>query len=193
MRRATTIFWCLLAVGMAGCGSSTATGGPSSGLPGSSSGATEVAGSSATPATPATPASAGTPVSAGSLPAACSLLTATEIQGIVGHPVMAGDGSGKDCQWQRTDPHQISVALHLLALPGSLKCQTGGSTPITDLGVEAGWHYLPDITTGSVIACTAGRLQAQISLVGDLTTHTTTEDQLKADGVQLMTLVLPRL
>lgn len=187
MRRATTIFCLLLAVGMAGCGSSTGTSGPSSGLAGSSSGATGVAGSSAAPA------STGTPVSAGSLPAACSLLTATEIQGIVGHPVMAGDGSGKDCQWQRTDPHQISVALHLLALPGSLKCQTGGSTPITDLGAEAGWHYLPDLTTGSVTACTASRLQAQISLVGDGTTHTTTEDQLKADGVQLMTLVLPRL
>jgi hypothetical protein len=187
MRRATMIFCCLLAVAMAGCGGSTATGGRSSGPPSGGAGATVVAGATVAAG------SSGTPASVGSLPAACSLLAKTEIEGVVGHPLMDGTGSGKDCQWQRTDPHQISVALHVLALPGTLGCQTAGGTPITDLGVEAAWHYLPNLSTGSVTACTAGRIQAQISLVGDLVTHTTTEDQLRTAGVALMRLVLPRL
>jgi hypothetical protein len=184
MRRAPTILGCLVAVALAGCSSSASTSGPSGAAPSSGSGAT---------ASAASAGSSGTPASVGALPDACSLLTTGEIEGIVGHSVMDGAGSGKDCQWQRTDPHQVSVALHVIALPGTLKCQTVGSAPITDLGVEAAWHYLPDISTGSVTACTSGRLQAQISLVGDLVTHTTTEDQLRADGVALMRLVLPRL
>lgn len=193
MRRATTILGCLVAVALAGCGSSASTSGPSGAAPSSGSGATASAASAASTASAASAGSSGTPASVGALPDACSLLTKTEIEGAVGHSVMDGSGSGKDCQWQRTDPNQISVALHVLALPGTLKCQTGGSTPITDLGVEAGWHYLPDLSTGSVTACTAGRVQAQISLVGDMVTHTTPEDQLRADGVQLIGLVLPRL
>ena len=190
MRRATVIFCCLLAIAATGCGSSTATGGSSSsGAPG----ATVVAGATGAAGPTVVVASSVAPVPAGNLPAACSALTKSEIEGAVGHPVMDGSGSGKDCQWQRTDPHQISVALHLLALPGTLQCQTGGTTPIDGLGAQAGWRYQSNISTGSVTACTSDRLQAQISLVGDLVTHTTTEDQLRTDGVALMRLVLPRL
>ena len=180
MRRAT-ILGCLVAVAIAGCGSSAGTGGPSGVASSGASGATASAGSS------------GSPGAVGSLPAACSLLTASEIEGIVGHPVEAGFANGANsCNWARKDVHTISVDIHLLILPGTLKCQTGGSSPVDTLGVEAAWHYLPNLSTGSVTACPS-RLQVQVTLVGDMVTHTTTEDQLRADGVQLMGLVLPRL
>ena len=91
-----------------------------------------------------------------------------------------------------TDPHTIGVGLNLLTLTGSLKCQTVGSSPIDSLGVEAAWHFTQAAGTGSVIACPS-RLQVQITLVGDNVTHTTSEAMLRADGVQLMGLVLPRL
>jgi hypothetical protein len=184
MRIATTILGCLMAVALAGCGSSASTSGPSGAAPSSGSGAT---------ATAASAGSTGTPGAVGGLPDACSLLTTGEIEGIVGHSVAAGvvDGAAS-CKWERKDPTTISVGLHLLTLPGSLKCQTGGSTPVDGLGVEAGWQYLANLNTGHVVACPSGR-QVQITLIGDNVTNITTEDQLRADGVQLMGLVLPRL
>jgi hypothetical protein len=178
MRRAT-VLGCLLAVAIAGCGSSAGTGGP--GAPSGGSGATASAGTS------------GSPGAVGSLPDPCSLLTASEIEGIIGHSVKAGFASGgNSCNWDRNDVHTISVDLHLLILPGTLRCQTAGSSPVDSLGVEAAWHYLPNLNTGSVTACPS-RLQVQIVLVGDMVTHTTTEDQLRTDAVQLMGLVLPRV
>lgn len=178
MRRATAILFCLVAASLAGCNSSAGTSGPSGPGPTGGSGLT------------ATTGSLGTPGAVGTLPAACSILTAAEVEGIVGHPVVAGvaDGEGS-CKWERSDVHNISVALHLLTLPGTLKCQTGGTTPVDGLGVEAGWRYQQNIFTGSITACRS-RQQAQVTLIGDGVTNTTTEDQLRADALQLMTLVL---
>jgi hypothetical protein len=184
MRRAILYF--LVAVSLAGCAGSAGTGEPT--------GASDA--SSAVPAgssdAMATSASVGTPAAVGSLPATCSLLTAAEVGGVVGHSVAEGvvDGDGS-CKWERTDVHDISVGVRVMTLPGTLQCQTVGTTPMPNLGDQAGWRYQANIFTGSITAC-RGRQQTQVTMIGDLATNTTTEDQLRADAVQLMTLVLGR-
>jgi hypothetical protein len=127
------------------------------------------------------------------LPDPCSLLNPAEIQGVLGSAVQAGvpDGSA-NCRWEKADLHKITVAIHLLVLPGSVTCQIAASTPVDGLGVPAAWHYVSAAETGSIVACPTGR-QVQITLVGDLLTHTTTEADLKAKATQLMTIVLPRI
>jgi hypothetical protein len=127
------------------------------------------------------------------LPDACSLLTQAEVEGIVGHPVDAGIVSGSGaCTWNRIDVHHISVVVQVRNLPGTLKCQTAGGTPLDGFGVEAAWHFITAADTGSVTACPS-RVQIQITLVGDNVTDTTPQDMLRADGVQLMHLALPRM
>jgi len=185
MRRDIAVLFSVMALAIAGCGSSAATNGPAG-----------PAGPAATDTGAAAPAASAPAAAAtvGALPDPCSLLTADQISGIVGSQVMAGHGTTDhlQCAWDRTDVHAISVTLHLLVLPGTLQCQIGGDTPV-DVGIQqAGWHYLANLYTGSVTACPS-RLQIQITLVGDLATHTTTEDQLRTDATALMKLVLPKV
>ena len=183
MRRAVTLLACLLAIAMAGCGSSSGTGG-AEGSPGS--GGTE------TP-TQAAMSDAATQAPLAALPDPCSLLSKDEVSGVLGHAVQDGQPStSNSCNWERTDVHFITADLHLLALPGTLPCQTGRSTPIDGLGVEAAWTYTDVASTGHVVAC-PGRLQVELVLVGDNATHTIPEAELQDKATQLMKLVLPRL
>lgn len=187
MRRATIVFSCLMSVALAGCGGSAAT--PAT--PGSTGAApTGAAGTTSTVA--AMTVSAPTQAAVGPLPDACTVLTKSEIAGVVGNTVLDGAKSGTNCQWERTDVHKIAVAVHLLVLPGTLKCQIVGATPVDGFDVPAAWHYLSNLTTGSVTACPAGR-QIQITVIGDSTTGTTPEDMLRTDAVALMHIALPRM
>jgi hypothetical protein len=186
-RTATVIVVGLIALVIAGCGGSGATAAPPA-SPGASTAPETVMASEVASVAPGD-----TSAAVVTLPDPCSLLTQDEIQGIIGKPVMAGAPDvGNSCHWERTDVHDISVSVHLLDLQGILPCQTGGTSPVDGLGTAAGWRYTDNIGTGSITACQSG-VQVQIVLVGDLTTHTTTADQLKGDATQLMTTVLPRI
>jgi hypothetical protein len=186
MRRVATLLLCSLSLVLAGCSGSAATVGPSAPV------ATEGTSTLATGPAASTASAVETAADLGQLPDPCTLLTADEVAGILGTSVDDGVADvGNSCKWEKSDPHAITVGLHLQALSVGLKCYTGG-TPVSGLGADASWDYTQFAYTGSLVACLPA-VQVQITLVGDLVTHTTTEQQLQAAGVQLMGLVIPRL
>jgi hypothetical protein len=188
MRSAAMASVLLLALAAAGCTSSGATSPAGAG----SSDTGSMAGASAAASLAGASAGDGG-AAAGALPEACSLLSVDEITGVVGRAVAAGIADGTDgCKWEKVDPHDISVGLHLLSLPGTLTCQIGAKTPIDGLGDQAGWSYITAADTGSVVAC-VGRLQVQVVMIGDLVTHTTTEAGLRDNAIALTKLVLGRV
>jgi hypothetical protein len=175
MRRTITGICVLLALAVAGCGSSSQAAGPAGGNGGSVAAATQA--------------------TAGDVPEACSLLSKAEVEAAVGNPVTEGvPDILNSCKWETSGPATTSVGLHLLALPDGAECAVGrsGSTPVEGLGVPASWDFVEAADTGSVVACQAG-WQIQVTLVGDIVSHTTTAATLRDAGVQLMGLVLPRM
>ena len=173
----------VFALVVAGCGSSSQANSPAAAA---SAGGPTTAPSTA-PSTVAT--------TAGAAPDACSLLTKAEVEAATGHPVEDGvPDVVNSCTWEKNDPTMITVGLHLLGLPEGAKCAVGsqGSSPIEGHSVPASWSFIEAATTGSVVACLGG-WQVQVTLVGDLVSHTTTEATLRGAGVQLMGLVLGRM
>jgi hypothetical protein len=125
------------------------------------------------------PASGGTATR--SLPASsiakdpCSLLTADEINAVVGNPVKPVKRDNTYCRYTNEDPDKYEVALNYMhndplrtcavllpKIPGN---PAGRVEPATGLGDKAAWEWNPAGSDGSIMVCKGGDvLQVGISL-----------------------------
>ena len=127
----------------------------------------------------------GAPTSGGtatpSLPASsivknpCSLLTADEINAVVGNPVNAEKKDNTYCRYTNEDPDKYEVALNYMhndplrtcavLLPKNPGNPAGRVEPVAGLGDKAAWEWNPAGSDGAIMVCKGGDvLQVGISL-----------------------------
>jgi hypothetical protein len=105
----------------------------------------------------------------------CSLLTADEINAVVGNPVKPVERDNTYCRYTNEDPDKYEVALNYMhndplrtcavllpKIPGN---PAGRVEPVTGLGEKAGWEWNPAGSDGAMMVCKGGDvLQVGISL-----------------------------
>jgi len=142
----------VLALLLIGCKDNSTSGAPASG-------------GTATPSLPAS-SIAKTP---------CSLLTADEINTVVGNPVKPESRDNTYCRYTNEDPDKYEVALNYMhndplrtcaeLLPKTPGNPAGRVEPVTGLGDKAAWEWNPAGSDGAIMVCKGGDvLQIGISL-----------------------------
>lgn len=176
-RRAVAV-WLGLVVGLAGCAAAA---------PSTDAAATESASQT----------SVADDRASGEVPDACELLTAGEIESVVGNPVGEGVAStGSDCSWA-DDPDATSVALLLLDT-GASACESAlgadeDQQPVEGHGVPAFWTWIDASGgVGTLSLCTDGAGMATVTVSGGLDDESD-EAGLRAQAEALADLILDRL